>query len=141
MPLLKYKFKHPTVHICGSEIALLSLRCCNKILLPSKRKVGGGLPDGVEILTEMETPQRHSKHFILVWMEYTILNLVICVHTPFDRAGIGTAGARAPNTSVYITGLPRDVEQPKIGEWGSRRRRNWLYAGRWTRQPDTFSHP
>lgn len=32
------------------------------------------------------------------------------------RAGIGTAGAKAQNTSVYITGLPPDVTQSKIGE-------------------------
>lgn len=32
------------------------------------------------------------------------------------RAGIGTAGAKPQNTSVYITGLPSDVIQAKIGE-------------------------
>ncbi|CAN0094717.1 unnamed protein product, partial [Ectocarpus sp. 12 AP-2014] len=30
------------------------------------------------------------------------------------RAGIGTAGAKAQNTSVYITGLPSDITQAKI---------------------------
>ncbi|CAN0192576.1 unnamed protein product, partial [Ectocarpus fasciculatus] len=30
------------------------------------------------------------------------------------RAGIGTAGAKAQNTSVYITGLPSDISQAKI---------------------------
>ena len=36
------------------------------------------------------------------------------------RAGIGTVGARVPNASVYITGLPRDVIQAKIGEQTAR---------------------
>jgi len=32
------------------------------------------------------------------------------------RAGIGTAAAKAQNSSVYITGLPSDITQDKIGE-------------------------
>lgn len=34
----------------------------------------------------------------------------------FTRAGIGTPGTKAQNTSVYLTGLPSDVTQAKIGK-------------------------